>query len=62
MRRILKPKGLVYLAAGKSSRSYVTQGEWEKILEEFRVERRGGDGFHFPTAGMRWAVVSTTQP
>jgi ubiquinone/menaquinone biosynthesis C-methylase UbiE len=60
MRRILKPKGLAYLAAGKSSRSYVTQAEWDKILDGFRVERRGGDGSHFPTAGMRWAVVSTT--
>lgn len=61
MRRILKPKGLAYLAAGKSSRSYVTQAEWEKILGGFRVQRRGGDGFHF-AHGMRWAVVSTKQP
>jgi len=62
IRRILKPKGLSYLSTGRSSRSYVSQAEWERILEGFRVERRGGDGFHFPATGMRWAVVSTKQP
>jgi ubiquinone/menaquinone biosynthesis C-methylase UbiE len=59
--RILKPDGLAYLGAGKSSRSYVTQAEWERILERFSVKRRGGDGSHFLTGGMRWAVVSTTE-
>ena len=58
MRRILKPAGLAYLAAGKSSRSCVTQAEWERILEGFKVQRRGGDGSHFFVHGMRWAVVS----
>jgi ubiquinone/menaquinone biosynthesis C-methylase UbiE len=58
MKRILKPSGLAYLAAGKSSRSYVTQPEWEKILQGFKVQRRGGDSSHFPAHGMRWAVVS----
>lgn len=61
MKRILNPKGLAYIAAGKSSRSYVTQAEWEKILEGFMVQRRGGDGSSFPAHGMRWAVVSTKQ-
>jgi hypothetical protein len=31
--------------------------EWEKILEGFRVEQRGGDGFL--AISDRWAVVST---
>jgi ubiquinone/menaquinone biosynthesis C-methylase UbiE len=62
IRRILKPKGMAYLSTGRSSRSYVAQAEWERILEGFSIERRGGDGFHFPAAGMRWAVVSTKQP
>jgi ubiquinone/menaquinone biosynthesis C-methylase UbiE len=61
IRRILKPSGLAYLAAGKSSCSYVTQADWEKILEGFKVQRRGGDGSSFPAHGMRWAVVSTKQ-
>ena len=62
IRRILKPKGLAYLSTGRSSRSYVGQAEWERILGGFSVERRGGDGFHFPATGMRWAVASTKQP
>ena len=51
MKRILKPRGLAYLSVARGSYSYVGQAEWERILEGFRVERRG-DG---------WAVVSTKQ-
>ena len=59
MRRILKPRGLAYLSVARGFHSYVGQAEWEKILEGFRVERRGGDGF--PAIADRWAVVSTKQ-
>lgn len=55
MRRILKPRGRAYLSAAKGPWSYMGQAEWEKILEEFRVERRG-DGFSW--IADRWAVVS----
>lgn len=54
MRRILKPRGLAYLSVDKGPWSYVGQAEWEKILEGFRVDRRGD-----PMIGDRWAVVST---
>jgi ubiquinone/menaquinone biosynthesis C-methylase UbiE len=55
MRRILKPRGRAYLSAAKGPWGYMGQAEWEKILEEFRVERRG-DGFSW--IADRWAVVS----
>ena len=58
MRRILKPRGLAYLSVARGFYSYVGQAEWEKILEGFKVERRG-DGF--PVIAPRWAVVSTKQ-
>jgi hypothetical protein len=58
MRRILKPRGLAYLSVARGFYSYVGQAEWEKILEGFRVERRG-DGF--PVIANRWAVVSRKQ-
>ena len=59
MRRILKPRGLAYLSVARGLHSYVDQAEWERILEGFRVERRGGDGF--PAIADRWAVVPTKQ-
>jgi ubiquinone/menaquinone biosynthesis C-methylase UbiE len=58
MRRILKPKGLAYISVARGFFSYVSQAEWEKILEGFKVERKG-DGFL--AIGDRWAVVSTKQ-
>jgi ubiquinone/menaquinone biosynthesis C-methylase UbiE len=61
MRRILKPKGMAYLSAARGTWSYIERAEWEKILEGFRVERRGGDGFNvlaFVALADRWAVVS----
>jgi ubiquinone/menaquinone biosynthesis C-methylase UbiE len=58
MKRILKPGGQAYLSAARGFYSYMDQAEWEKILERFRIERRGGDGF--PSAD-RWALVSSKQ-
>jgi len=57
MKLILKPKGQAYLSVAKGWSSYVDKAEWEKILEGFRVERRGD-----PMMGDRWAVVSKKQP
>lgn len=59
MRRALKPGGLAYLSVAKGFLGYVGQAEWEKILEGFRVERRGGDGFI--ALSDRWALVSSKQ-
>jgi ubiquinone/menaquinone biosynthesis C-methylase UbiE len=59
IRRILKPGGLAYLSVARGFYSYVGRAEWEKILEGFRVERRGGDGFL--AIADRWAVLSTKQ-
>ena len=56
MKRILKPSGLAYLSVAGGFYSYVDRAEWEKILEGFRVERRGD-----PMMADRWAVVSTKQ-
>ena len=56
MKRVLKSKGLAYISVARGFYSYVSQPEWEKILEEFRVERRGGDGYF--TISDRWALVS----
>ena len=56
MRRVLKPGGLAYISAARGFYSYVGQAEWERILEGFRVERRGAG---FLGIGDRWAVVST---
>jgi ubiquinone/menaquinone biosynthesis C-methylase UbiE len=55
IRRILKPTGLAYLSVARGPWSYVSRAEWERILEGFRVKRRG-DGF--PAIADRWAVVS----
>ncbi len=59
MLRILKSGGLAYLSVARGFFGYVDQAEWEKILEGFRVERRGGDGFF--AISDRWALVSTKQ-
>jgi ubiquinone/menaquinone biosynthesis C-methylase UbiE len=59
IKRILKPKRLAYLSVARGFYSYVDQAEWEKILEGFRVERRGGDGSF--ALSDRWALVSKNQ-
>lgn len=48
MKRILKPSGKAYLNASFDMLSNIDKADWGKILEEFRVEKRGKD----------WAVVS----
>jgi ubiquinone/menaquinone biosynthesis C-methylase UbiE len=57
MRRILKSTGRAYVSAARGFYTYMGKEEWEKILEGFRVEQRGGDGFL--AISDRWAVVST---
>ena len=59
LRRILKPGGLAYLSVARGFFSYVSKTEWERMLEGFRVERRGGDGF--AAVSDRWALVSLKQ-
>jgi ubiquinone/menaquinone biosynthesis C-methylase UbiE len=54
--RVLKPKGRAYLSVDKSQLSYVGKAEWEKIVEGFKVERKGEQ-----MLGDRWAVVSKKQ-
>ncbi len=56
IKRILKPKALAYLSAARGFYSYMDKAEWERILEGFKVERRG-DGFSW--IADRWAIVST---
>jgi len=52
MKRILKPTGEAYLSLGSYPPfGFVGRAEWKRILEGFRVERRGG--FIQP-----WALVS----
>ncbi len=55
IKRILKPTGKAYLSAALGSvlglwTSNIGKADWEKILEGFKIERRGND----------WAEVSTT--
>jgi ubiquinone/menaquinone biosynthesis C-methylase UbiE len=59
MLRILKPTGSAYISAAKGFYSYVSRTEWERILEQFKVNQRGGDGL-FAMAD-RWALVSQRQ-
>ena len=59
MKRILKPGGLAYLSAAKGSHSYISQNEWNKTLEGFKVEQRGGDSYTMIED--RWAFVSKKQ-
>ena len=51
MKRILRPNGRAYLAAGGPPFGYVDDTEWENILKGFSVERGG-------SKKERWAVVS----
>ncbi len=52
IKRILKSTGQAYLSLGfPTPLGLVDQAEWEKILEGFRVKRRGG-------SLEKWAVVS----
>jgi ubiquinone/menaquinone biosynthesis C-methylase UbiE len=48
MKRILKPSGKAYLAGFGSVLGNLDSAGWERVLEGFKVERRGKD----------WAVVS----
>jgi ubiquinone/menaquinone biosynthesis C-methylase UbiE len=53
IKRVLKPNGKAYLSLGcRPPLGYVHGAEWENILEEFRVERRGGNFLQ------KWAMVS----
>ena len=55
IKRILKPGGKAYLSLGfPPPLGFVNRDEWEKILAEFRVERRSG---YF----QKWALVSLKQ-
>jgi ubiquinone/menaquinone biosynthesis C-methylase UbiE len=55
IKRILKLNGQAYLSLGfPPPLGFVNRAEWEKILEEFRVERRGG-------SFQKWALVSLKQ-
>jgi ubiquinone/menaquinone biosynthesis C-methylase UbiE len=55
IRRILKPSGQAYLSLGfPPPLGFVHRAEWEKILGEFRVKRRGG-------FFQKWALVSVKQ-
>ena len=55
IKRIMKPDGKAYLSLGSPPPlGHVNRAEWEKILEEFRVERRGG-------FLQKWALVSAKQ-
>ena len=52
IKRILKPNGQAYLSLGAPPPlGFVNRVEWEKILEGFKVERRGG-------FIQKWAVVT----
>jgi SAM-dependent methyltransferase len=55
IKRILMPNGKAYLSlGGPPPLGFVNRAEWERILEGFGVERRGG-------FLQKWAVVSTKQ-
>ncbi len=52
IKRILKATGRAYLSLGAPRPlGFVGNAEWERTLNEFRVERRGG-------LFEKWAVVS----
>ena len=40
IKRILKPNGLAYISAAKGFGSYMTEENWEQILQEFKVQKR----------------------
>ncbi|VVB61464.1 Uncharacterised protein [uncultured archaeon] len=55
IKRILKPGGQAYLSLGfPPPLGFVNRAELEKILEGFRVKRRGG-------SFQKWAIVSLKQ-
>jgi hypothetical protein len=55
VRRILKPSGLAYLSLGMPPPfGHVDWAEWERILQGFRLRRRGHDLW------VKWALVSTS--
>jgi SAM-dependent methyltransferase len=55
IKRIMKPDGKAYLSLGSPPPlGHVNRAEWEKILEGFRIERRGG-------FFQKWALVSASQ-
>jgi ubiquinone/menaquinone biosynthesis C-methylase UbiE len=55
IKRIMKPDRKAYLSLGSPPPlGHVNRAEWEKILEGFRVERRGG-------FLQKWALVSLKQ-
>lgn len=55
LRARLKPRGRAYISLGyPPPLGFVDRVEWEKILEGFRVERRGG-------FFQKWALVSAGQ-
>ncbi len=55
IKRIMKSDGKAYLSLGSPPPlGHVNRREWEKILEGFRVERRGG-------FLQKWALVSAKQ-
>jgi ubiquinone/menaquinone biosynthesis C-methylase UbiE len=55
IKRILKRGGRAYISVAKGPWSYVNRADWEKILEGFRIERKGSQGFVIADL---WAVVS----
>ena len=55
IKRVLKPGGRAYLSAAKGPWSYLDGAAWERILAEFRVERRSR---RFAPLSDRWAVVA----
>ncbi|HVP17282.1 MAG TPA: class I SAM-dependent methyltransferase [candidate division Zixibacteria bacterium] len=55
IKRIMKPNGKAYLSLGSPPPlGHANRAEWEKILDGFRVERRGG-------FLQKWALVSLKQ-
>ena len=55
IKRIMRPDAKAYLSLGSPSPlGHVNRAEWEKILEGFKVERRGG-------FLQKWALVSAKQ-
>jgi ubiquinone/menaquinone biosynthesis C-methylase UbiE len=55
IKRIIKPTGKAYLSLGSPPPlGHVNRAEWEKTLEGFRVERRGG-------FLQKWALVTAKQ-
>jgi len=55
IKRILKPGGRAYLSVARGPWSYVDRAVWREILDGFRVEREGEQGF---VIGDRWALVT----